>query len=317
MPSAFTAYLADHYAELRNLATQVGRRKAKLRLLESFWTQPFEEKECNGRIAEDQASHEILTEALEDILKLGGEEEAEIAQFVDEARIAGVVVRTDFSDDTAWTRFCETLMSAEKDLAMPIDEEGAGTSAADGEGESDESESESESDNEDEEMNAPGDASKATSASEPVSLFAILSPPTSSPLRARLSGISNLAALRLLNDVDAVRSPVPVPKSNSGPSSSAGHRLAGLHGFVEAYTGPLIWVYDARSNTDQAARVVSQCAEGVGSATGDSWRARASFLPELQLNLISGTMKIDFGGLDRWDNAERLRNMSEADSYGV
>lgn len=43
----------------------------------------------------------------------------------------------------------------------------------------------------------------------------------------------------------------------------------------------------------------------------DSWRARASFIPELQLSLASGAMRIDFGGLDRWDHNERQRNMAE------
>lgn len=35
-------------------------------------------------------------------------------------------------------------------------------------------------------------------------------------------------------------------------------------------------------------------------------------MPELHLNLVSGAMKIDFGGLDRWDHNERQRNLSEA-----
>lgn len=46
---------------------------------------------------------------------------------------------------------------------------------------------------------------------------------------------------------------------------------------------------------------------------GDSWRARVSFLPELQVNISSGAMTIDFGGLDRWDINERQRNLSEAE----
>lgn len=47
-------------------------------------------------------------------------------------------------------------------------------------------------------------------------------------------------------------------------------------------------------------------------SSGDSWRARASFVPELQLSLASGAMKIDFGGLDRWDNNERQRNLADS-----
>lgn len=48
----------------------------------------------------------------------------------------------------------------------------------------------------------------------------------------------------------------------------------------------------------------------------DSWRARVSHICELQVNLSSGAMKIDFGGLDRWDYAERQRNMQEAETPG-
>lgn len=46
--------------------------------------------------------------------------------------------------------------------------------------------------------------------------------------------------------------------------------------------------------------------------SGDSWRARASHICELQVNLYSGAMKIDFGGLDRWDYSERRRNLDES-----
>lgn len=44
---------------------------------------------------------------------------------------------------------------------------------------------------------------------------------------------------------------------------------------------------------------------------GDSWRAKVGHICELQMNLYSGAMKIDFGGLDRWDYNERQRNMVE------
>jgi len=47
---------------------------------------------------------------------------------------------------------------------------------------------------------------------------------------------------------------------------------------------------------------------------GDSWRANASHIPELQFNMTVYNMKIDFGGLDRWDYQERVRNVNEAES---
>jgi hypothetical protein len=37
-------------------------------------------------------------------------------------------------------------------------------------------------------------------------------------------------------------------------------------------------------------------------------------MAELQANLAAHALRIDFGGLDRWDYAERQRNMSEADA---
>jgi hypothetical protein len=45
---------------------------------------------------------------------------------------------------------------------------------------------------------------------------------------------------------------------------------------------------------------------------GDSWRARITHIPELQFNMAFLGMKIDFGGLDRWDAQERARNLAEA-----
>ena len=36
-------------------------------------------------------------------------------------------------------------------------------------------------------------------------------------------------------------------------------------------------------------------------------------MAELQAHLAARALRIDFGGLDRWDYAERQRNMREAD----
>ena len=47
---------------------------------------------------------------------------------------------------------------------------------------------------------------------------------------------------------------------------------------------------------------------------GDSWRARGTHLAELQAGLAARALRIDFGGLDRWDYDERRRNMVEADA---
>lgn len=37
-------------------------------------------------------------------------------------------------------------------------------------------------------------------------------------------------------------------------------------------------------------------------------------LAELEASLAARVLRIDFGGLDRWDYAERQRNMREADA---
>ena len=47
---------------------------------------------------------------------------------------------------------------------------------------------------------------------------------------------------------------------------------------------------------------------------GDSWRARVTHIYELQFNMSHLGMKIDFGGLDKWDFKERTRNLEEAAS---
>ncbi|KAI5118838.1 hypothetical protein M0805_006158 [Coniferiporia weirii] len=314
-PSPFTAFLAENYPTFKSQATHVGRREAKLGLSNDFWALAAEEKERLARIAEDKGSEDILADALKDIDAVGGEGEDLIEELLGTSSVVvGIVVRTDYSNDEAWGGFVDTLKEAEKDLAAPEDVDAmaedvprsdepsaSATQNEVEEGSASESESESEDD-------ATGAGSTSTN---PVSLFALASPPASSPLRAHLSGASNLTALRLFNDVDTVRAPVPPTGTRR---VKPGHRLVDLDGFVEAYVGPMLWVYDAQSNTDRAARVVNQRVESYGAATADSWRARASFLPELQLNLASGAMKIDFGGLDRWDHSQRLRNLAEANS---
>jgi len=91
------------------------------------------------------------------------------------------------------------------------------------------------------------------------------------------------------------------------------NRLVDQGGWQEVYEGHTIWVYDALSNSDQCVRLVSQAGDFYGTATGDSWRARVTHVCELQFNMTYLGMKIDFGGLDRWDFAERQRNMEEAE----
>jgi len=128
--------------------------------------------------------------------------------------------------------------------------------------------------------------------------------------RAIFQNISNLRALRLFNDVD-IR-PAPVVPSGSRRISPP-NRLVDFAGWQEIYSGVTLWIYDALSNTDQSVRLVSPEGDVYGTATGDSWRAQVSHIPDLQLNMTFENMKINFGGMDRWDYSERKRNMEEAD----
>ncbi|PIL36151.1 hypothetical protein GSI_01811 [Ganoderma sinense ZZ0214-1] len=136
--------------------------------------------------------------------------------------------------------------------------------------------------------------------------------PVSPDERTKLTGISNLTALRLLNDVDVRRAPAP-PRGTKRIRPP--NRLVDHDGWQEVYAGKMVWVYDEKSNQDQSVRLVSQRGTPMyGTATGDSWRARVSHICELQANLATGALTIDFGGLDRWDYVERARNSEEAAS---
>ncbi|KAI0284503.1 hypothetical protein BC826DRAFT_919555 [Russula brevipes] len=182
-------------------------------------------------------------------------------------------------------------------LAQP-----AGTEDAEGSGDEEEAEEEGDSD-------ADADAD----ADGELALFSLISDP------ARYDGISNLRALRLLFDVSVRAAPVPtslLPELRSGrrqQQQQRQHRLTCLRGLQEAYDtrGRTLWIFDARSRADGCARLVSEAGD---VATGDSWRARATHMAELQANLAARALRIDFGGLDRWDYVERQRNMSEADA---
>lgn len=200
----------------------------------------------------------------------------------------GLVLRTDFSNDEAWLAFLSRLKVAEKEYAQ-----------ANKPAEHDEDTKMDDDDESDSESEASGQ------------LIKVIDPLTPGD-RSLFQDISNLRALRLLNDVD-IR-PAPTPPTGKKRISSP-NRLVDRSGWQEIYSGLSIWVYDSRSNTDQSLRLVSQKGDVYGTATGDSWRAQASHIYELQFNMTFLDMKINFGGLDRWDLDERTRNMTEAESY--
>ncbi|KAK0195892.1 hypothetical protein F5146DRAFT_975731 [Armillaria mellea] len=194
----------------------------------------------------------------------------------------GIVLRTDFSNDEAWAAFLSRLKVAEEEYAE-TNKPDEDTKIDDG-------------DESDEESEASGQLIKVIDPSTPEE-------------RSLFQYISNLRVLRLLNDVD-IR---PAPTLPAGTKRiSPPNRLVDRSGWQEIYSGVNIWIYDSRSNTDQSLRLVSQEGDVYGTATGDSWRAQVSHVYELQFNMTFLDMKINFGGLDRWDLAERTRNMTEA-----
>ncbi|KJA27670.1 hypothetical protein HYPSUDRAFT_178731 [Hypholoma sublateritium FD-334 SS-4] len=222
----------------------------------------------------------------------------------------GILVRTDFSDEPAWEAFAQKVRDAQADLVaelasgggdadadVPMDD--AQPSAPVGEP-STSAASAPAADSDD-------DADSDTDSTTTPDIISILDP--SDPAeRSRFNGISNLTALRLFNDVDIRPAPAPPAgiKRVSPPSP-----LVDQGGWQEIYTGKTLWIYDARSNVDECARLVSQEGDFYGTATGDSWRARAAHIPEMQFSMIYQGMKIDFNGLDKYDWSERARNLAE------
>jgi hypothetical protein len=219
----------------------------------------------------------------------------------------GIVLRTDYADESAWEMFLSKLRDGEEEIkAFFTNGEENSDACAD-------------------KMNHSDSEESADSDTSP--LIKIINA-ASPELRVSFNNISNLTALRLLNDVDIQLCPTPqagVKRIN--PS----HRLIDQWGRQEIYTGHTLWIYDAQSNIDQCVRLVSGQSDIYGTVTyvfnyvrvvetcdhmhrGDSWRARVTHIYELQLNMSHLGMKIDFGGLDRWDFNERKRNLEEAAS---
>jgi hypothetical protein len=85
------------------------------------------------------------------------------------------------------------------------------------------------------------------------------------PLETRglFSNISNLTALRLLNDVGL--KPVILPPNIKRIKPQ--NRLIDLHGWQEIYHGKTIWIYDQKSTLDQCVRLVSPEPDFYGTAT--------------------------------------------------
>ncbi|OCH95139.1 hypothetical protein OBBRIDRAFT_788602 [Obba rivulosa] len=308
----FDRFLATHYSTVKRQYTGEGRRKWKLRVAEMFWDLPADQKNSLNETYDLSAyDHAEFNE--DDDPCDAPEPEGVPVGF-------GILIRTDFSNEDAWQAFYSKIQEGEAEIAMTpsasqdedeqMEEGSSNTMSVDA---SDEiknlsprpdaqshpvSAEQMNEDNSDDEEDEP-----------PRSMIFCLNP-ASPEERQMFSNMSNIRALRLFGDVDIRAAPSRPPdmKRVTPPN-----RLIDHDGWQEIYFARTIWIYDAQSNADQCARLVSpQGPDLYGTATGDSWRARASHVCELQLNLLRGGLKIDFGGLDRWDYGERVRNLQEA-----
>jgi hypothetical protein len=149
----------------------------------------------------------------------------------------GILLRTDYADEQAWQAFFSCLQESEKEFVQDRDniqeDSNDGTSSAQDDAEMD-------GDSEDDEEERPA-------------VLKVVNP-ASIVERELFSGISNLTALRLFNEVDVKRIIPPGPGNHISPQN----RLIDYAGWKEIYEGKPVWIYDSRSNSDQSVRVVNQ-----------------------------------------------------------
>jgi hypothetical protein len=154
-----------------------------------------------------------------------------------------LLVRTDFTDEIAWQAFAGQLKKTEDEIAADD-----GTTPN--------------SEGQPMDVEDDGDESSDSEDGRPP-IFAVIDP-TEDDARRALAGVSNLGALRLLCDVDIRRSP---PRPSDVKPVNPPNPLIDHGGFQEVYEGKGVWIYDARSNTDQSVRVVSLQGDVYGTAT--------------------------------------------------
>ena len=154
----------------------------------------------------------------------------------------GIVLRTDYADESAWEMFLSKLRDGEEEIKtfLTNGEEDANSCA-------------------DEQMDDDG-SEESTGTPPLIKIINAASP----ELRMLFNDISNLTALRLLNDVD-IR-PCPTPQAGAKRINPP-HRLIDQGGRQEIYTGRTLWIYDFQSNIDQCVRLVSGQSDIYGTAT--------------------------------------------------
>nr|VWO99409.1 AP1 [Ganoderma boninense] len=319
-----SAPIQEHYNAVKARYPGEGRRKWRLRVANAFWSLSSDEKTSYlASISQNPPSLEDVEDADFSM------DDDPFDDVSDNAPGLGILLRTDYTNEDAWQVFYARLQDAEAELASETladlpSGEGEGDNISMGIAETSEGQSASpsaaaaasatptdaEGDSAMDETGEDEDADEGDGDGGLAAPVFFVVNAVSPDERAKLTGISNLTALRLLNDVDVRRAPAP-PRGTKRIRPP--NRLVDHDGWQEVYVGKTVWVYDEKSNQDQSVRLISQRGTPMyGTATGDSWRARVSHICELQVNLATGALTIDFGGLDRWDYVERARNLEEA-----
>lgn len=278
MKDEFADYVLTSYPAIKSDFPGEGRRKRLLRALSAFLTDAT------------PPTSQPTGMTLEDIT-----EDDDPFDSITNNGALGILLRTDFSDEAAWNIFALRVTGAEKELTDSLKSFHG----------SDDAQAPAGATNLDI-HEGDGPSSEEDDIEPNFELIKIVNPATEDE-RELVKNLSNIACLRLFNDVD-----VRLIQRPPGQKPTVPHPLVDWRGWQEIYTGLDLWIYDTLSNEDQCARVVSQQGDLYGTATGDSWRARASHIPELQFNRSYLGMKIDFGGSDRWDSYERRRNLGES-----
>lgn len=169
----------------------------------------------------------------------------------------GLILRTDFTNDEAWNAFRQKVQAAQKELLSDLSGGDTGASSSGQEASSSNSQAPSEL------AKADNDESSDESFDELPDIVKIIDPSDEAD-RQKLTNISNIAALRLFNNVD-IR-PAPPPAAGTKRISPQ-NPLIDQGGWQEIYVGKNVWIYDSISNKDECARVVSQEGDFYGTAT--------------------------------------------------
>ena len=234
-----------------------GRRKWLLRVLYSLW--PTIDCELLEDIDHDVSvcSYcQISTTPCILICDLQKFDDPDPFDYLTEDDQLGLIIRTDFSNEEAWSTFCNQVQVSQKDFISDLT--GLTNDSPDQESASNPEGNDIPKPNSDE-----ADDGESDSSNELPDFLKILNPVEQSD-KIKFTNISNLRALRLFNDVDIRPTPErPVGRKPISPPCP----LIDLLGWQEIYSGKNLWIYDTLSNVDGSVRVVSQTSDFYGTAT--------------------------------------------------